>query len=516
MAPATSREVTSHDTAGPAIEARRVTKRFPDVVANDGVDFAVEHGEVHTLLGENGAGKSTLAAVLCGLYEPDEGEVRIGGEPVRLRSPRDSLARGIGMVHQHFRLVERFTVAENVALGDLDLPLRLPRRRIEQRVAAVSEQYGLPVDPRACISDLSVGERQRVEIVKLLYRGATVLLLDEPTAVLTPQEVAALFVTVRSMAAEGASVVFISHKLAEVMEVSDRVTVLRDGRVTGEVRCADTDQRELARMMVGRPVELSASRATGAGRSGAAAVALRAEQLVLERGGIRVLDGIDLCVRPGEIVGVAGVAGNGQRELAEVLAGIEAPTSGRVEVNGGEVAGRGPAQARRLGLVFVPEDRLGTGLVPDMDMVDNHLLTREQRFFLDRRTARREVEQAISDFGIKTPGPGAPTRVLSGGNAQKALLARELGGPDRGRPRVVVVASPTRGLDIGASELVRTLLHDVREKGGAVVLISEDLDEVRSLADRMVVLYRGRIQLEGDPERLAIEDIGLAMAGVGS
>jgi len=508
--------VTIGGAAGPAIEARRITKRFPDVVANDGIDFAVERGEVHTLLGENGAGKSTLAAVLCGLYAADEGEVRIGGQPVRLRSPRDGLAHGVGMVHQHFRLVERFTVAENVALGDLDQPLRLPRRRIEEQVAEVSERFGLPVDPRACIADLSVGQRQRVAIVKLLHRGATVLLLDEPTAVLTPQEVDALFGTVRSMAAEGASVVFISHKLAEVMAVSDRVTVLRDGRVTGEVRCADTDQRELARMMVGRPVELTASRGTGAGLASADVVALRAEQLVLERGGIRALDGVNLCVRPGEIVGVAGVAGNGQRDLAEVLAGVVAPTSGRVEVNGVEITGRGPAQARRLGLAFVPEDRLGTGLVPDMDMVDNVLLTRERRFFIDRRSARREVEQAIADFAIKTPGPGAATRVLSGGNAQKALLARELGQLDEGARRVVIVSSPTRGLDIGASELVRDLLHRVREEGGAVVLISEDLDEVRSLADRMVVLYRGRIQLEGDPDQLAIEDIGLAMAGVGS
>ncbi|MEX2659556.1 MAG: ABC transporter ATP-binding protein [Acidimicrobiales bacterium] len=505
--------VAAGAATGPAIEARRITKRFPDVVANESVDFAVERGEVHALLGENGAGKSTLAAVLSGLYEPDDGDILIGGEHVHLRNPREGLAHGVGMVHQHFRLVERFSVAENVALGDLGQPIRLPRHEVEQQVTEVSERYGLPVDPRACIADLSVGQRQRVEIVKLLHRGATILLLDEPTAVLTPQEVEALFATVRGMAAGGASIVFISHKLAEVMEVSDRVTVLRDGRVTGEVRCADTDQRELARMMVGRPVELLASRATGADRSDPGDVALLAEEVVLERGGIRVLDGIDLCVRPGEIVGVAGVAGNGQRELAEVLAGIEEPTSGSVTVNGKTLGGHGPSHARRLGLAFVPEDRLGTGLVPDMDMVDNQMLTRERRFFLDRRSARREVEEAIAEFEIKTPGPGSDTRVLSGGNAQKALLARELG-RQPGR-RVVIVASPTRGLDIGATELVRFLLHRVREDGGAVVLISEDLDEVRSLADRMMVLYQGRIRLEGDPDQLPIEDIGLAMAGVG-
>jgi simple sugar transport system ATP-binding protein len=292
------------------------------------------------------------------------------------------------------------------------------------------------------------------------------------------------------------------------------VTVLRDGRVTGEVRRADTDQRELARMMVGRPVELSATRATGAGARGAADVALRAEDVVLEQRGVRVLDGVGLTVRPGEILGVAGVAGNGQRELADVLAGITVPTSGRVEVNGVELAGRGPVHARRLGLSFVPEDRLGTGLVPDMDLVDNHLLTQERRFFLDRRAARRQVERDIAAYAIKAPGPGAETRVLSGGNAQKVLLARELGGTAEAGRRVVIVSSPTRGLDIGASELVRSLLHDVREAGGAVVLISEDLDEVRGMADRLVVLYRGRVVLEGDPEGVAVEDIGLAMAGV--
>jgi simple sugar transport system ATP-binding protein len=290
---------------------------------------------------------------------------------------------------------------------------------------------------------------------------------------------------------------------------------MRDGRVTGEVRSADTTERELARMMVGRPVELSASRATGAGVGEPSEVVLRAEQVSLTRDGVRLLDDVDLAVRPGEIVGVAGVAGNGQRELAEVLAGVVAPTAGRVEVNGEDIAGRGPVHARRLGLAFVPEDRLGTGMVPDMDMVDNHLLTRERPFLLDRRSARRDVERAIADFDIKTPGPRAQTRVLSGGNAQKALLARELARPTGGARRVVVVASPTRGLDIGASELVRDLLHAVREEGGGVVLISEDLDEVRSLADRLVVLYQGRIELEGDPEHLAIEDIGLAMAGVG-
>jgi simple sugar transport system ATP-binding protein len=495
---------------GVALAARGVTKRFPGVVATDNVDFELRHGEVHTLLGENGAGKSTLAAMLCGLYQPDEGQILRHGRPVRLRSPRDGLAHGIGMVYQHFRLVDRFTVAENVVLGDPNQPALLQRGKIEDRVAEIGERFGLPIDPRARISELTVGQRQRVEIVKVLYRGAEVLLLDEPTAVLTPHEADTLFATVRAMTAEGKAIVFISHKLGEVMAVSDRVTVMRAGRVIGEVATHDTTARQLAEMMVGRPVDVEIRRGQGSGEP-----AIEVSGLRLVDRGHAVLDGVDLTVRAGEVLGIAGVAGNGQRELAEAVAGITKPTSGSVRIRGTEVAGRGAGAARRCGLAFVPEDRLGTGLVPGLSLTDNMLLTRPRSFFVDRRAARQEMAAAIESFEIKTPGTESLARVLSGGNAQKVLLAREISRlGTEGGPQVIVVSSPTRGLDVAAAEFVRGLLHDARLRGGAVLIISEDLDEVRSLSDRVAVLYRGRVALVGPTDALTIDDIGLAMAGV--
>ena len=495
---------------GIALAARGVTKRFPGVVATDDVDFELRHGEVHTLLGENGAGKSTLAAMLCGLYQPDEGQILRHGRPVRLRSPRDGLTNGIGMVHQHFRLVDRFTVAENVVLGDPNQSAVLRRAQIEDRVAEIGERFGLPVDPRALISELTVGQRQRVEIVKVLYRGADVLLLDEPTAVLTPHEADTLFDTVRAMTAEGKAVVFISHKLGEVMAVSDRVTVMRAGRVVGQVATRDTTARHLAEMMVGRPVEVETRRGAGAG-----APAIEVSDLRLVDGGCTLLDGIDLTVHAGEVLGIAGVAGNGQRELAELIAGIVTPTAGSVRIRGTEVSGGGAGAARRCGLAFVPEDRLGTGLVPGLSLTDNMLLTRPRSFFVDRRAARTEMAAAIDAFEVKTPGTESLARVLSGGNAQKVLLARELARlGTEGGPQVIIVSSPTRGLDVAAAEFVRGLLHDARMRGGAVLIISEDLEEVRSLSDRVAVLYRGRVALEGPTDALSVHDIGLAMAGV--
>lgn len=502
------------ESPGPvaAIAATAVTKRFPGVLANDAVDFHVAAGEVHTILGENGAGKSTLAAMLCGLYQPDEGQIFRDGQPVRLRSPRDGLAHGIGMVHQHFRLVDRFTVAENVVLGDPAQGGVLRTREVEERVAKIGERFGLPIEPRRTISDLTVGQRQRVEIVKMLYRGADVLLLDEPTAVLTPAEVDALFTTVNAMTADGKAIVFISHKLGEVMSISDRVTVMRAGAVTGEVATATaaTDQRHLAELMVGRPVHTETRRGTNP-----TDVVLAAKQVTVVEDDQTVVDGIDLELRRGEILGVAGVSGNGQRPLARVLAGMVTPDSGRVEIGGVDVTGRGPRAARDAGLSFVPEDRLGTGLVPGLSLTDNMLLTRPRSFFVDRTSARRELETVIDDYEVKTPGTEAHASVLSGGNSQKVLLARELAGlgtPDG--PQAIVVASPTRGLDIGAAEFVRGLLHEARERGAGVLVISEDLDEVRSMSDRIAVLYRGRIALAGPTDEIEFEQIGLAMAGV--
>ena len=497
--------------APPAISARRIVKRFPGVVANDHVDVDLRRGEVHALLGENGAGKSTLAAVLCGLYVPEEGDLLIDGVRTVLHSPRDGLARGIGMVHQHFRLIDRFTVAENIVLGDRSQPFRLRRDRIEDAVAGIAERYGLPLDPSAYVGDLSVGQRQRVEIVKTLYQGAEILLLDEPTSVLTPQEADALFATVRAMTADNKAVVFISHKLGEVLDIADHVTVMRDGRVTGDVATRDTTREELARMMVGRDVDLSPRRATSPARE----PMLRVEGLTLSRDGVVSVDGVSLEVHAGEILGIAGVSGNGQRELADLIAGVEAPTAGRVTVSGTEVAGRGPRAARAAGLAYVPEDRLGTGLAPGLSIVDNMLLTRPRSFLLDRKAARAEAEAIIERFEVKTTGIDAAAGLMSGGNAQKVLIARELDSTDgEHAARVLIAASPTRGLDVGAIETVWEILDRARARGEAILLISEDLEEVLAISDRVVVLYEGRLVHETAAADASREAIGLAMAGV--
>lgn len=489
----------------PAVAARGITKRFPGVVANARVDFEIARGEVHALLGENGAGKSTLASVLTGLYEPDEGAVHRGGERVRFRSPRDALARGVGMVHQHFRLVDRFTVAENIVLGDRSQPWRLSHTRLERDLAGLGSRYGLELDLRARVADLSVGERQRVEIVKVLHRGVDVLLLDEPTAVLTPQEAQALFATVRAMASDGKAVVFISHKLGEVMAVADRVTVMRDGRVVGAVEAATTDEGELARLMVGRSVDLSPQRAA----EPAGPAALEVSDLHLAPDAGQELRGITFTVHRGEILGVAGVSGNGQVELAETVAGLRTPNGGRIAVDGTDIAGAGVTAARRAGLAYVPEDRLGTGMASGLSLADNLMLTRERPFLLDRRGAVRAAEEVIEHYDVKARGPTAPAGTMSGGNVQKVLLARELSGA----AHAYVVASPTRGLDVGATEFVRDVLSRLRAQHCGILLISEDLDELRALADRLVVLYEGRVTLERRTEAADVTELGLAMAG---
>lgn len=494
----------------PALVARGITKRFPGVVANDSVNFDVARGEVHTLLGENGAGKSTLASVLCGLYRPEEGQLLRNGAEIRLNSPRDGLSQGIAMVHQHFRLVDRFTVAENVVLGHKSLSFVLDNAAIEERVASITQEFGLPLDPRAVVGELSAGERQRVEIVKALYQGAELLLLDEPTALLAPPEVEKLFITVRAMTHAGKSVVFVSHKLGEVVDISDRITVMRAGKVTGSVRRGEADVRRLAELMVGREINIVPRRA----KSPTSDVLLSISQVHLEREGAEILTDINLEVRAGEIVGVAGVAGNGQRDLAEVVAGLRMPQRGNVTVCGVPTSRAGALGARRAGLAYVPEDRLGTGLAPSLSMVDNLVLTRKRGFIVDRKSALRESEGFIRQLEIKTPGPLTPTRKLSGGNAQKVLLARELFAVSGAR--VLIVCSPTRGLDVGAVEAVHALLDEARDAGKAILMISEDLDEVMTLADRVMVLYRGRITLEQAGIDTDLDRIGRAMAGLAS
>jgi simple sugar transport system ATP-binding protein len=503
----------SHRSGGAtlfALSARGVTKRFPGVLANDDVDFDLAPGEVHTLLGENGAGKSTLASILCGLYRPDEGAVLRNGTQVRLSSPRHGLQHGIAMVHQHFRLVDRFTVAENVVLGDRRLPFFLDQEAINGRVAKIAEEFGLPIDPHSVVGELSAGQRQRVEIIKALYHGAEVLLLDEPTALLAPPEVEKLFETVRAMAKAGKSVVFVSHKLGEVVDISDRITVMRDGKVTGSVGRGEADTRRLAELMVGREIDLSPRKA----KAPPGEVRLTLHNVSLHRDGTAVVDNVSLQVRAGEIVGVAGVSGNGQRELAELVAGLQSPTGGVISVDGMEMNGSGTRKMRRCGLAYVPEDRLGTGLSPSLSIIDNMVLTRPRGLFVDRKKAREEAERYIADLEIKTPDAHTPTRKLSGGNSQKVLLAREIFAMGD-ESTVLLVCSPTRGLDVGAVETVHKVLDEARAGGKAVLLISEDLDEVLTLADRVLVLYRGKVVYAAEDDQLDVEHVGMAMAGLG-
>jgi general nucleoside transport system ATP-binding protein len=501
--------------APPAVSMRGITKRFPVVVANEGVDFEAAAGEVHALLGENGAGKSTLSNILTGLYRPDEGEIRLHGDRVEFHAPRDALDAGISMVHQHFRLVERFTVAENVALGDHrreGRSFRVHPRAIERRVAELGERYGLPVDPRAHIWQLSVGEQQRVEILKALYRDARILILDEPTAVLTPQEAEVLFGTLREMAADGRTIVFISHKLHEVKAVSDRVTVLRGGHNVATVDAADATPRSLAEMMVGRDLgEGVRPQARDFGD-----VVLSVDDLWADgdRGGAAVR-GVSLSVRSGEIAAIAGVAGNGQRELAETIAGMRQATKGSLRVAGKAPRPGDPRGAIGAGVAYVPEDRLGTGLSPSISVASNLVLKSYRKPpasngpFLRLRRIRDRAVDLINRYRIAAPGPQAPVRLLSGGNLQKVVLAREFSA----QPKVLVAASPTRGLDVGAIESVHAYLHEAAANGVAVLLLSEDLDEILTLADRIAVIYEGRIVGETTRADASVEEIGLLMAG---
>jgi general nucleoside transport system ATP-binding protein len=494
------------------VAMRGIVKDFPGVRANDGVDFELRRGEVHALLGENGAGKTTLMNVLAGLYRPDAGSIELDGTPVELRSPRAAIDHGIGMVHQHFRLIDRFTVAENVTLG-WHTPRALVRPRpLEREIARLSAAYRMPVDPVRPVWQLSVGEQQRVEILKNLHRQAKVLVLDEPTAVLTHQEAEDLFGSLRAMAAEGRGVVFISHKLREVMAVADRVTVLRRGRVAATVIRAETSQPELARLMFGRDVPEPAR--PGDHEPGEPVLELAGVEARDERG-LLALRGTDLEVRAGEILGIAGVAGNGQVALAEAIVGLRPSVAGSVRLRGEEIT-RWPV-ARRIaaGIGYSPEDRLRHGVVPTLSLVDNLVAKAYRtapvggRFLVDRKAARRLAKELVGRYDVRGADLDAPAGSLSGGNVQKLLLARELAAD----PWLLVAAQPTRGLDLSAAEATRRLLLEHRDRGRAVLLISEDLEELLALCDRIAVIYEGAISeifpaAEADGERL-----GLLMAG---
>ncbi len=497
-----------------SLELRGITKRFPGVLANDRVNFDVKAGEVHALLGENGAGKSTLMKTVYGLYHPDEGEILLNGKPIRISSPNDSIHLGIGMIHQHFMLVPSLTVAENVALGlpstrgaltDLDV--------VSKRIIELAKIYGLKVDPNAYVWQLSVGQQQRIEIIKALYRGAALLILDEPTAVLTPQEVDELFIIMRQMTQDGHALIFISHKLREVVEISQRVSVLRDGKMIGTRKTSETTKQDLANWMVGREVVFAPER--GNIQRGEVRLKLENVHCGSDRGapGLR---GVSLEICSGEILGIAGVSGNGQRELADSITGLRKISAGKVILEGAEITNLPPAEITERMLSYIPEERMRDGMIKDFTVAENMILREHHKEpfsrygFLNLKNISSNADALIKKFHVKTPSQETLAKNLSGGNIQKVVLARELSR----NPRAIIAAQPTRGLDIGATEYVRERLLEQRKQGAAIALISEDLDEILALSDRIAVMYEGAVmdivpRNEATPQRL-----GMLMAGV--
>lgn len=497
------------------LEMRGITKRFPGIVANDDVSFDLREGEVHALLGENGAGKSTLMNILYGLYHPDEGEIRINGRPVQLGSPRAAIDAGVGMVHQHFMLIPVMTVAENIVLASE--PTRdgvlLDIRAAEQRVSELSERYGLAVDPRARVQDITVGQQQRVEILKALYRNAEILALDEPTAVLTPQEATELFGIVRELTSRGTSIIFISHKLNEVAEIADRITVLRRGKLIETLPAAGTTEASLARLMVGRDVLLRVDKTPA--RPGDPLLAVEGLRVVDDRG-IEKVRGVSFTVHSGEIVGLAGIDGNGQTELIDAMTGLRHSTLGTVSVDAAEVTQLGVQEHFDAGLGHVPEDRQRRGLVLEFSIAENlavHDFRKppESRFgWLYPRRLLERAARLIREFDVRGGGPETAAGGLSGGNQQKVVLAREI---DRD-PKVLIAAQPTRGLDVGAIEFVHRRIVEERDEGRGVLLVSLELEEILSLSDRILVMYEGEIVGEFPPTATE-EELGIAMTGGG-
>jgi ABC-type uncharacterized transport system ATPase subunit len=498
-----------------ALQVRGITKAFPGVLANDHIDFQLEQGEIHALLGENGAGKSTLMNIIYGLYHADEGQIFLNGQEAHFDSPTDAIARGIGMVHQEFMLIPVFTVAENIILGieTTRSGVFLDHRTAVKRIRELSHQYGLDVDPTAYIKDLPVGVRQRVEIVKALYREAEILILDEPTAVLTPQEATDLFRIMRSLAEQGKSIIFITHKLKEVFAVANRITVLRHGRVVGTTTPEETFERELASMMVGREVLLRVDKQPAT--PGDEVLVAENLQAMDDRHAVAV-NGVSFSVRAGEIVGIAGVQGNGQRELVEALTGLRPVVGGRVEILGQDTTNVAPRRVIEAGTAHIPEDRHKHGLVLDCPLDDNLVLCTYYQNPFARRYVRQEeaidrnAERLVQEFDIRTPGIHTFAGNLSGGNQQKTIVAREFSRPIK----LLIANQPTRGLDIGSTEFIHRRLVEERDAGVAVLLVSAELDEVMSLSDRIAVMYEGQIMDILLADQATKEQLGLLMAGI--
>jgi general nucleoside transport system ATP-binding protein len=496
-----------------AVELRGITKRFPGVVANQDIELSVRRGEVHAIVGENGAGKSTLMKTLYGMHRPDEGTILLHGREVSFRNPADAIAAGIGMVHQHFMLADNFTVLENVVLGSEPTRKgRLDRTEARRRIGEISERYSLDLEPDVLVEDLGVGDRQRVEIAKVLYRGATTLILDEPTAVLVPQEVDELFGNLAELKREGLTVIFISHKLDEVRRVADSITVIRRGTTVGEADPRTTTSRQLAEMMVGSELPTPETR-TSTVRE--APVLQMSSVTVSDGTGRSLVDDVSLTVREGEVVGIAGVEGNGQAELVDAIMGLRPLAGGTVTLAGEDVTSWSTRRRREAGVGFIPEDRHRQGMLLDAPLWENRILGHQTRppavkgWFLDRRGARADTERIMREYDVRAPGPDTLAVALSGGNQQKLIVGREM----TAAPRLLVAAHPTRGVDVGAQAVIWELLKDARAEGMGIVLISADLDELIGLSDTLHVMLRGRLVATVDPARVTPEELGGYMTG---
>lgn len=495
------------------LQVKNISKHFPGILANDHINFDLRKGEIHTLLGENGAGKTTLMNILCGIYYPDEGEIYLDGKKVDIRSPFEATKNGIGMIHQHLMLVDTLTVLENVVLGLESQGFYLNKKNISEKILEISKNYNLDINPYAKIWQLSMGEQQKVEIIKIIFREAKVLIMDEPTAVLTPQEADTLFKILRKMIKEDKNIIFISHKLDEVMKISDRITVLRRGKLVGTVDKKEIKQEELAKMMVGREVLFRLDR-NPMRRKGEI---LKIEDLeTYNDKGIKILKGINFSIHGGEIFGLAGVSGNGQKELAEVIVGLRRAITGKVYIKGEKATNLYPKAITKKGTNYIPPDRFKVGLVPNLNTVENAILRRYDRepisrgIFLNYEEAAKYTRELIKQFNIMVPRENVPVKFLSGGNLQKLILAREI----REEPALLIAAHPSRGLDVGATEFIRKKLLEERDQGVAILLISEDLEELLMISDRIGVIYEGEIMGIVDIDSANINEIGLMMAGV--